>query len=172
MENGKVVAISISESKGEKKRNIDEARLVKGLGIQDDAHAEGGERQVSLLADESITRVKKDGLKVFYGDFAENIVTKGVDHGRISIGDTILIGEEAVLKVTMIGKECHSPCNIFRQVGYCIMPEEGVFCSVEQSAKIRVGDKVSVLKTVSPNSSLSSLFDVSLSFARTEHFIV
>jgi len=145
MENGKVVAISISERKGEKKRNIDEARLVKGLGIQDDAHAEGGERQVSLLADESITRVKKDGLKVFYGDFAENIVTRGVDHGRIRPGDTILIGEEAVLKVTKIGKECHSPCNIFRQVGYCIMPEEGIFCRVIKGGNVKVGDEIEYL---------------------------
>jgi MOSC domain-containing protein YiiM len=146
MENGKVVAISISDSKGEKKHNINEAKLVEGLGIENDAHAEGGERQVSLLADESITRVKRDGLKVSYGDFAENIVTKGVDHSRIRLGDTILIGDETVLKVTIIGKECHSPCNIFRQVGYCIMPEEGVFCSVEQSGMIRVGDRVSISK--------------------------
>ena len=146
MENGKVVAISISDNKGEKKRNINEAKLVKGLGIENDAHAEGGERQVSLLADESITRVKRDGLNVSYGDFAENIVTRGVDHNRIRLGDTIMIGDVAVLKVTIIGKECPSPCNIFRQVGYCIMPEEGVFCSVEQSGKIRVGDRIKVLK--------------------------
>jgi molybdopterin adenylyltransferase len=142
MENGRVVAISISDRKGEKKRNVDEARLVKGLGIRNDAHAEGGTRQVSLLADESIARVREDGLKVLYGDFAENIVTRGVDHSKISAGDTILIGEEAVLKVTKIGKECHSPCNIYYQVGYCIMPDEGVFCSVEQSGNIQIGDRV------------------------------
>ena len=146
MEKGTVVAISISDRKGEKKRNIDGAKLVKNLGIENDAHAEGGERQVSLLADESITRVKRDGLNVSYGDFAENIVTRGMDHKRIRLGDTIIIGDDAVLKVTIIGKECPSPCNIFRQVGYCIMPEEGVFCSVEQSGKIRIGDRVSVLK--------------------------
>jgi molybdopterin adenylyltransferase len=142
MENGRVVAISISEKRGTKKRNVDEASLVRGLGIENDAHAEGGGRQVSLLADESIDRVKEDGLQVLYGEFAENIVTRGVDHSKIKPGDTIIIGEEAVLKVTKIGKECHSPCNIYFQVGYCIMPEEGVFCSVEQSGNIHVGDRV------------------------------
>jgi MOSC domain-containing protein YiiM len=142
MENGRVVAISISERRGEKKQNVNEASLVKDLGIRNDAHAEGGARQVSLLADESIARVREDGLQVLYGDFAENIVTRGVDHSKIRAGDTILIGDKAVLKVTKIGKECHSPCSIYFQVGYCIMPEEGVFCSVEHSGNIQVGDRV------------------------------
>jgi len=142
MESGRIVAISISERKHEKKRNIDEATLLKDLGIEHDAHAEGGLRQVSLLMDESIRRMRDEGAEVSYGDLAENIVTNGVDLLSLHVGDMIRIGEESLLEVTMIGKECHTPCAIYYQVGYCIMPEEGVFCRVLEPGTIRVGDSV------------------------------
>jgi MOSC domain-containing protein YiiM len=142
MRNGTIVAISISERKGVKKRNIGEAVLLKDLGIEHDAHAEGGNRQVSLLMDESIRRMQDTGVEVAHGDFAENIVTSGFDLLALHVGDTIRIGEQIVLEVTMIGKECHSPCAIYYQVGYCIMPEEGIFCRVVEPGRIRVGDPV------------------------------
>lgn len=142
MKSGSVVAISISARKGEKKRNINEATLVRGHGIERDAHAEGGPRQVSLLMDESIDRMRDKGIDVAHGDFAENIVTRGLDLSTLRIGDVIRIGDHGRLEVTMIGKECHSPCNIYYQVGYCIMPDEGVFCKVVEPGRIRVGDRV------------------------------
>jgi molybdopterin adenylyltransferase len=144
MKSGKIVAISISERRGEKKRNIREAALLKDRGIEHDAHAEGGIRQVSLLMDESIKRMRDTGVEVSHGNFAENIVTSGLDLSTLRVGDLIRIGEEGVLEVTMIGKECHSPCAIYYQVGYCIMPEEGVFCRVLEPGRIRVGDPVCI----------------------------
>ena len=141
---GIVKAISISERKGEKKHNIPEAKVLESVGIQGDAHAEGGIRQVSLLMEESIDRMKEEGIRVSFGDFAENIVTRGADLRTIRLGDTIRIGDDCVLRVTKIGKECHTPCIIGRTVGYCIMPEEGVFCEVMSSGLIRVGDVVTI----------------------------
>jgi len=142
---GRVRAISVSENKGEKKHNIPEVKVIESVGIEGDAHAEGGDRQVSLLMEESIDRMKKEGLSVTYGDFAENIVTSGADLRNIRLGDTIRIGSDCVLRVTKIGKECHTPCIIGRTIGYCIMPDEGVFCEVTSSGLIRVGDKVAIL---------------------------
>ena len=142
MESGRIVAISISERKGEKKSNIGEATLIKDLGIEHDAHAEGGIRQVSLLMDESIKKMRNRGVEVAHGDFAENIVTSGFDLSALHLGDVIRVGEKGILEVTMIGKECHSPCAIYYQVGYCIMPEEGIFCRVVEPGRIRVGDPV------------------------------
>jgi MOSC domain-containing protein YiiM len=144
METGTVVAISISRNKGEKKQNTREAMLIEDLGVEHDAHAEGGHRQVSLLMDESITRMRDEGVDVSYGDFAENIVTRGVNLGKLKLKDLIRIGEHMKLQVTMIGKECHAPCSIYYQVGHCIMPEEGIFCKVLTSGMIRVGDEVSI----------------------------
>ncbi len=144
MEKGVVVAISISKRKGEKKENVKEANLIEDRGIENDAHAEGGERQVSLLMDESIDRMRECGLKVSYGEFAENIVTRGIDHRKLGIDNLLRVGDGVILRVVMIGKECPAPCRIFDQVGYCIMPEEGLFCRVERSGKICVGDRIYV----------------------------
>jgi MOSC domain-containing protein YiiM len=144
MEAGTIVAISISEKKGEKKHNIREAMLIKDLGIEHDAHAEGGHRQVSLLMDESIERMRREGIDIGHGDFAENIVTRGVDLSTLRLEDLIRIGEGILLQVTMIGKECHTPCRIYHQLGHCIMPEEGIFCRVLDSGRIRAGDTVMV----------------------------
>ena len=147
MERGTIVAISTSESKGEKKQNTREAMLIKGLGIERDAHAEGGQRQVSLLMEESIERMRREGVEVAYGDFAENIVTRGINLGSVKLQDLIHVGDHMKLQVTMIGKECHAPCSIYYQVGHCIMPEEGIFCRVLDSGRISVGDSVWIEKS-------------------------
>jgi MOSC domain-containing protein YiiM len=149
---GKVVSIAVSERTGEKKLRVAEAYLEADLGIRGDAHARGGPRQVSLLMDESIERMRAGtGIEVAYGDFAENIVTSGVDLRSLKVGDRFLIsppgpaeGDAALLEVTMIGKECKTPCRIYYQVGFCIMPREGVFCRVLRSGPVRNGDGVRI----------------------------
>jgi MOSC domain-containing protein YiiM len=151
---GTIVSISVSKKKGEKKQNIREAMLISDLGIEHDAHAEGGHRQVSLLMHESIDRMRREGVHVNYGDFAENIVTSGVDLGSLKLKDFIKIGDGMTLQVTMIGKECHAPCSIYYQVGYCIMPEEGIFCRVLNSGRIRVGDSVKIERASSRNATI------------------
>lgn len=138
---GKVAAISVSRRKGEKKRQVEFAMLRRGWGIVGDAHA-GTERQVSLLSLESVLMLGKQGLPVGPGDFAENILTEGLNLSRVKVGDRLYIGERVILEVTQRGKECHDPCWIYRSLGRCIMPEEGVFAKVVRGGTIRKGDEI------------------------------
>jgi cyclic pyranopterin phosphate synthase len=140
---GIIKAISISKEKGTKKTNIEEAMLKEDFGIIGDAHA-GSSRQVSLLAEESIEKMRAKGLKVNSGDFAENITTIGIDLLGLEMGSKLKIGRQAVLEITQFGKECHSRCSIYYQAGDCVMPKEGVFARVLKGGVIKSGDKINV----------------------------
>lgn len=142
---GKVVSINISEKKSIKKRPVNEAKLEENKGLEGDAHAEGGIRQVSLLAIESINKMRELGLDVNPGDFAENITTEGLDLLSLPIGTKITIGD-AILEVTQHGKVCHTKCNIFKTVGDCVMPKEGIFCKIIKGGTIKTGYNIEVIK--------------------------
>jgi len=137
-----ILAVSISEKKGVKKDNIPEGLLIENFGLKDDAHAGDWHRQVSLLAMESIEKVRKAGLDVGPGDFAENITTVGIDLVNLPIGTRLKIGNSALVEVTQIGKECHTRCAIYRQTGDCVMPKEGIFAKVLNGGKIKKGDSI------------------------------
>jgi MOSC domain-containing protein YiiM len=141
---GKVLAVNISEDKGTKKKNIQSCAILKDHGLKGDAHAGPWHRQVSLLANESIQKMRNMGLNVGYGDFAENITTEGVDLVHLPIGTEIHIANSVVLKVTQIGKVCHDRCAIYYQAGDCIMPKEGIFAEVIEEGDVKVGDEVVV----------------------------
>lgn len=145
---GKIVAVSVSEKKGMRKRNVPSVELKEGFGVVGDAHAGPGNRQVSILAEESIDKMRSKGLKVNPGDFAENITTIGMDLAGLKVSDKLKIGEEAVLEITQFGKECHARCNIYYQAGDCVMPSEGVFARVLKGGVIKCGDKMEVIKDV------------------------
>ena len=113
-----------------------------------DAHAGPGTRQVSILAEESIDKMRSKGLKVNPGDFAENITTIDMDLAGLKVSDKLKIGEEAVLEITQFGKECHARCSIYYQAGDCVMPKEGVFARVLKGGIIKSGDKMEVIKDV------------------------
>jgi MOSC domain-containing protein YiiM len=139
---GKVLAVNVSEEKGTKKTNVQSCALLKDFGLKGDAHAGPWHRQVSLLANESIDKMKAMGLKVGYGDFAENITTEGVDLVHLPIGTTIRVGNSVLLRVTQIGKECHERCAIYYQVGDCVMPKEGIFAEVLSEGEVKAGDEI------------------------------
>jgi len=141
---GKIIAISISEKKGQKKHNIEEAELIVDYGMKGDAHAGNWHRQISLLGVASIDLMRAKGANVQPGDFAENITVEGIVLYELPIGTQLSIGEKAVLEVTQIGKECHSGCEIQKQVGSCIMPTQGIFGKVIKPGIIRTGDIVTV----------------------------
>jgi len=141
----RIVAVSISQKKGQKKTNIPEARLIISHGLDQDAHAGEWHRQVSLLDMQSIERIRAKGLEVQAGNFAENITTEGIRLWELPIGTRIQLGEAAVVEVTQIGKECHDRCAIFHQVGDCVMPREGIFAKVLQEGVIRPGDSIKIL---------------------------
>lgn len=142
---GTIVAVSISEKKGTRKRNVESVMLKEDFGIVGDAHANrGAKRQVSLLAEESIAKMKNKGLKVKPGDFAENITTEGIDLSKLGIGSMIKAGETAVLEISQIGKVCHTRCDIYYQAGDCVMPKEGVFTKVIKGGLIKPGDEIKI----------------------------
>ena len=135
-----VVAVCKSRKKGTRKEAVAEGLFKEDYGLTGDAHADClTNRQVSLLAMESIDKMQSLGLKLQPGDFAENITTEGIDLIHLPVGSRILVGGEVILEVTQIGKECHTACAIRRQVGECIMPEEGVFARVVHGGLVRPG---------------------------------
>jgi len=141
----KVEAVSISKRKGTKKKNISEGILIENYGLKDDAHAGNWHRQVSLLAMESIEKALKRGIDVRPGDFAENITTSGIDLPSLPLGTKMKIGNEILMEITQIGKECHTKCAVYHQVGDCVMPREGIFARVLKGGKIKAGDTISVI---------------------------
>ena len=138
---GKVVAVSVSARKGEKKTPVSSVTLVEEHGVKDDAHAGPGHRQVSLLSSESIGKMQGLGLSVGPGDFAENITVEGFVLPETKVGERIRVGE-AVLEISQIGKECHDRCAIYIQAGDCVMPREGVFARVIRGGRVAPGDAV------------------------------
>jgi MOSC domain-containing protein YiiM len=136
----------MSKSKGERKNDSGYGELHKGFGLAGDAHGGDWHRQVSLLAMESIDKMRARGLDVGPGDFAENLTTRGVDLYSLPIGARLLIGDSALLEITQIGKECHDRCAIYHQAGDCVMPREGVFAIVIESGPVQVGDDVRLLE--------------------------
>jgi len=141
----RVKAISISDRKGMRKKNIDSVMLIENFGLEKDAHGGKWHRQVSLLAEESIEFMRKKGLDVVAGNFAENITTEGIDLCSLTVGSHVRIGV-AELIISQLGKVCHHPCAIYHQAGDCVMPREGIFGVVIKGGKIAVGDEIEVLE--------------------------
>jgi MOSC domain-containing protein YiiM len=142
---GTILSVNVSSEKGQKKHNIERCLLAPGLGIEGDAHAGMEIRQVSLLAKESIEKIWAKGLDVQYGDFAENLTTEGIILHELPVGTRFVINEKAILELTQIGKICHDRCAIFKQVGDCVMPREGVFAKVIIGGEVKVGDTIRVV---------------------------
>jgi MOSC domain-containing protein YiiM len=141
----RIVAVSISPRKGVKKTNIRQGTLIENCGLEYDAHAGNWHRQVSLLAMESIAKIREKGLDVNPGDFAENITTEGMTLWELPIGTRLRIGEKALVEVTQIGKVCHDRCAIYHQVGDCVMPREGIFAKVLKGGAVRPQDHIHIL---------------------------
>ncbi|MFW2489948.1 MOSC domain-containing protein [Clostridium chromiireducens] len=141
---GKVVAVCISEKRGTQKKNIQEGKFIENFGIQSDAHAGDWHRQVSLLSYEKIEEFNNKGANVIDGAFGENLVVEGIEFTKLPIG-AILRCNDVVLEITQIGKECHNHCEIYKKMGDCIMPRNGVFAKVIVGGKIRCGDDMKVV---------------------------
>ncbi len=138
---GKVIAVCISEKKGTQKKNVHEAEFVEDWGIKNDAHAGKWHRQVSLLSHDKIEAFRARGAEVVDGAFGENLVVEGFDFAALPVG-TRFRCNDVVLEMTQIGKECHHGCEIFKKMGECIMPREGVFTRVLHGGVIREGDEL------------------------------
>jgi len=143
---GKIVAVCISKEKGTPKENVGKCLLKQNWGLENDAHAHGGNwhRQVSLLSYNKVQNFNQSGANVNHGDFGENLLVEGIDLAALPVG-TILKCGQAILEVTQIGKECHSRCQIYDKMGDCIMPREGIFAKVLAEGYVSVGDTAHVM---------------------------
>lgn len=142
---GTIAAVCLSSEKGTRKADVGQGRLVAGHGLEGDAHAGPWHRQVSLLAQESADKIRAHGLEINAGDFAENILTMGIDVAALPIGTRLRVGPEALVEVTQIGKECHQGCAIRVLTGDCVMPREGIFVRVLRGGTVSAGDRITVL---------------------------
>ncbi len=141
---GRIVAVCTSPRKGMPKQNVQEATLVAGHGIAGDAHAGNWHRQVSLLSWQAVEAFRARGAVLTHGCFGENLLVDGIDFSQLALG-TRFVCNDVLLELTQIGKECHSHCAIFKAMGECIMPTQGVFTRVLHSGHICVGDTMEVL---------------------------
>ena len=141
---GTVVSVNLSEKKTVRKTRGTEGVLVANHGFEGDAHAGDWHRQVSLLAEESIEKMQAKGLDVTWGDFAENITTRGVDLLDLPVGSRVRVGG-TLLEISQIGKVCHTKCAIYYQAGDCVMPREGLFAVVRTGGPVRVDDSIEVV---------------------------
>ena len=139
----KITAVCISKKKGMPKKVIPEGIFIQDFGLLDDAHASSdSHRQVSLLATESIDKMRNRGFNVSPGDFAENLTTEGIELFTLPVGTRMTVGTEVILEISQIGKECHTKCAIFHKLGECIMPLEGVFAKVIRGGTIKAEDNL------------------------------
>ncbi len=142
---GKIVAICISEKKGVQKKDIKRCNLVENHGLEGDAHAGSWHRQISLLSKEARLVMENKGAKLNDGDFGESLLTEGIDFANVKVGNKLRLGKDALVRITQIGKECHDRCNIYYQVGDCIMPREGIFAEVLKGGEIKIDDDIEFL---------------------------
>lgn len=141
---GKILAVCISQQKGTRKENVGTVTLRAGYGLEGDSHAGTWHRQVSLLSYEKVEAFRARGAKVEFGDFGENLVVEGFDFARLPVGTRFRCGD-VWLQMTQIGKECHSHCAIFKAMGDCIMPREGIFARVLSGGTLSVGDELTLV---------------------------
>ena len=143
-----VIAVCFSELTGTGKKPVSSGLFQENIGLVGDAHAGLNPiREVSLLANESITRFNENGHNCKPGDFAENLTTEGIELFTLPVGSRLQVGRSVQLEVTQIGKKCHSGCAIFKEVGKCIMPREGIFARVVQGGEVKPGDRISLIQT-------------------------
>lgn len=143
-EMGKIIGICISEKRGTAKHEVETAKLVEDWGIEGDAHAGHWHRQVSLLSYEKIEAFRAKGADIPLGAFGENLIVEGYDFRNLPVGTRFSCGD-ALLEMTQIGKECHSHCEIFKRMGECIMPREGVFAVVLRGGTIQKGHTIELV---------------------------
>ncbi len=145
MKQGTIIAVCTSPGKGGRKKDVGSGLLVENFGLEGDGHGGDWHRQVSLLAQESIDKMRAAGLDVGPGDFAENLTTTGLDLCALPVGTQLQAGETALLEITQIGKICHERCAIYYQAGDCVMPKEGIFAVVRRGGTVARGDAIAVV---------------------------
>jgi MOSC domain-containing protein YiiM len=144
---GTIVSVNTSRKKGQVKTPAASVELIAGKGIAGDAHMGFAHRQVSLLMIEDIEEQRSRleagaAVPLGPGAFAENLTTQGIDLGALAVGDELVVADGIRMRVSQIGKECHTKCAVFHLAGDCIMPVRGIFCEVLAGGMVRAGDPI------------------------------
>lgn len=155
---GKINAICISEKRGTQKNLVEAAQFVTEFGIIGDAHAGDWHRQVSFIGQAEIDEFKNRGARVEAGAFGENIIAEGFTFKKLPVGTRLRCGD-VFFEITQIGKECHSHCVIYQQIGDCIMPREGVFSRVLHGGEIKVGDELELAEKIPLDAAVITMSD-------------
>ncbi|MBQ8162470.1 MAG: MOSC domain-containing protein [Clostridia bacterium] len=142
---GTIRAVCLSEKRGTVKQNVHRGHLKENWGLEGDAHAGDWHRQVSLLSFQQVEAFNEKGGQVKDGDFGENLLVDGIDCASLPVGTHLQCGD-ALLEVTQIGKECHTHCEIYKRVGQCIMPTQGIFTRVLRGGDVQEGDVIQVVE--------------------------
>ena len=164
---GKVIAICTSPARGTQKQPVPAARFTVDWGVVGDAHGGNWHRQVSLLSADKIEAFNARGADVKPGAFGENLVVEGIDFRSLPVGTLLRCGG-VLLEMTQIGKECHSHCEIYKKMGECIMPREGVFARVLVPGEIKVGDEMTLEPRTAPRPWQAAVITLSDKGARGE----
>jgi MOSC domain-containing protein YiiM len=138
----KIVSIAVSKKKGTVKKCVPQAEVLENHGIKGDAHSGDWHRQLSFLASESIEKANTQEFAIGFGDFAENVATEGIEWHKRMVGERYRLGDQVLVEITQIGKECHSKCAIYYRTGDCIMPKHGVFARILKGGVIKTGDAI------------------------------
>lgn len=142
-----IKAVSISEEKGTVKKTVKVGRLIENYGLEGDSHAGKWHRQLSLLDNSSINKMRGQGFELNSGDFAENITTEGLENlFDLPVGSKLKINDEILLEITQIGKKCHHDCEIMQTIGDCVMPREGIFARVLHGGEVKAGNKIEIVE--------------------------
>lgn len=147
MINAIVSAVCTSKEKGTLKENINKANFIENWGVENDAHSGKWHRQISLLSKGEIDKFNREGANVEFGAFGENIVVDSYDLKSLAVGTVIEVGNDTVLRVSQIGKKCHSGCDIFLKMGHCIMPTNGIFAKVIHGGIVQTGDPIRIYES-------------------------
>ena len=164
---GKVIAVCTSDRRGIQKKDVQSGYFSADWGIDGDAHAGHWHRQVSLLSADKIAAFNEKGAGVVPGAFGENLVVEGFDFRALPVGTLLRCGD-VLLEMTQIGKECHSHCEIYKKMGDCIMPREGVFARVLEPGEIKVGDEMTIEPRKTPRPWQAAVITLSDKGARGE----
>ena len=164
---GKINAICISEKRGTTKKSVESAKFITEFGILSDAHAGNWHRQVSFLGQSEIDAFKARGAQVNSGSFGENIIAEGFIFKNLPLGTRLRCGN-VFFEITQIGKECHSHCTIYQQMGDCIMPREGVFARVLHGGTIKIGDNLELAEKIPLDAAIITMSDRSFHGMRDE----
>ncbi len=142
----RVAAVCLSEKRQVRKTKQDSVLLIENYGIEGDAHASPGSRQISILSELSLARMEAEGISTFAGCCGENIDVGGaVELHTLLPGVKLKLGDSAIVRITEIGKD-NSDGHADNVIQKNIFPREGIFAEILTGGVVKPDDPIEVLR--------------------------